>query len=559
MTQDPTVRLTILPLGKTITAEVGNSLLVALRRAGIEMAAPCNGKGLCGKCKVRVTDAAPPVETPHSHLGADEIAAGTRLACEVEVQDGMVVTLPEDHSLDTRILEGERIRQSHLAPAAAVDKIDGQFQLRYQGQAPVPLIAWREAFSPKGIAVDLGTTTLVVTLMDLQTGSELATASAVNPQTRFGHDVMTRIQHASTPAGLKELADIIVKGLNELIAKVCDASNSHPHEILDAVIGANTTMIELAAAIDPASLGRVPFTVNIASGCSYPAEKFCLKINPRARVYIPPVAHAFVGSDVSAGLLSIDFFGRKTPLLFMDLGTNGEMALIANGRRIVTSTAVGPAFEGMGITHGMRAAAGAIETVWINGNYLSLRTIDDAPALGICGSGIMDAMAGLIRIGVVDASGRLRKLDEDGFPKGGFSERCAMVEKTAAIRLTDHVHFTQKDIRQFQLAKSAIQTGAEMLLIAGGIETSNLKHIIVAGAFGYHLREESLRAIGILPHGFKGIIEFAGNTSRTGCALLLVDAANRHLLEKQMHQVTHLAIAEEAEFQFRFVKNLALI
>jgi uncharacterized 2Fe-2S/4Fe-4S cluster protein (DUF4445 family) len=559
MAQDPTVRITVFPIGRTILAEAGSSLLNALRQAGIEVASPCNGHGFCGKCKVRITDAPPPVETPHAHLRPDEIAFELRLACEVEVQEGMAVFLPEDHTMDTRILEGERIHQSRVAPAVVVKQVDGGFQLYYQDRPMVPLPAWRETFSPKGIAVDLGTTTLVVTLMDLLSGSELATASALNPQTRFGHDVMTRILHASTPKGLQELADLIVDGLNELIGKVCRDAKRDPQEILDAVIGGNTTMLQLAAAVDPSPLGRTPFAVGLGSGCTFPLQQFRLRLNAQARVYIPPVVHAFVGSDISAGLLAIDFFSRRSPLLFMDLGTNGEMALIANGLKIVTSTAAGPAFEGMGITHGMRAAAGAIEMVWANGDYLSLRTIGDAPAKGICGSGIMDVMAGLIQSGIVDSSGRLRTPGVDTLPKGPLTDRLATIGNMAAIRLTDDVWFTQKDVRQFQLAKSAVQTGAEMLLAAAGIEASNLERIVIAGAFGYHLREETLRAIGILPHGFQGEIVFAGNTCRTGAALLLTDAANRHLLEEQMGRVTHLSIAGKVDFQSKFVKNMALI
>jgi uncharacterized 2Fe-2S/4Fe-4S cluster protein (DUF4445 family) len=556
--KDPTVRLTVFPIGRTIAAKAGGSLLDAVRQAGIEMNSPCNGHGLCGKCKVRITNAPPPVEAPHPHLESDEIAAGLRLACEVDVRDGMAVVLPEDHTLDTRILEGERIHQSRLAPAVAVEKIDGRFRLLYQDRPMAPLPTWREGFVPKGIALDLGTTTLVVTLIDLLSGSELATASSVNPQTRFGHDVMTRIHHASTPDGLDALAEVVADGLNELVGRLCRDTKSDPQEILDAVIGGNTTMLHLAAAVDPSPLGRSPFTVGLESGCTFPVERFRLELNPRARVYIPPVVHAFVGSDISAGLLAVDFFHRRSPLLFMDLGTNGEMALIADGRRIVTSTAAGPAFEGMGITNGMRAAAGAIETVWANGDYLNLRTVGDAPAKGICGSGIMDLMAGLIRSGVVFSSGRLRAPGVDALPKGPFTERLARIGKMAAVRLTDRVWFTQKDIRQFQLAKSAVQTGAEMLLAAAGLEGSDLERIVIAGAFGYHLREETLRSIGIVPHGFQGEIFFAGNTSRSGAALLLTNAARRRPLEQQMGGVTHLSIAGKAEFQSKFVQNLAL-
>ena len=558
MTEHPAVSLTLLPLDKTIPAETGQSLLNALRKAGIEIGAPCNGRGQCGKCRVSISPDAPAVDEPHAHLSPEEIVSGLRLACQVQARDGMIVTLPKDHCLDTRILEGERISDCPVAPAARVEVVGAQYHLHYKDEATVILCDWQEGDTTKGIAVDLGTTTLVVTLMDLQKGRELATASSLNPQTRFGHDVMSRIQHGTTSEGLTELNHAIAEGLNHLIVDVCQISKTHPREIVDAVIGGNTTMLQLAAGFDPAPLGQAPFTVGIESGRTFPAETFHLDINPRARVYVPPVAHAFVGADISAGLLSIDFFQETKPLLFMDLGTNGEMGLIANGKKWVTSTAAGPAFEGMGISQGMQAASGAIETVWTNGDYLSVRTVDDAPARGICGSGIMDVMACLIRLGVVDAGGRFDKAFMDNRTPGPLAGRNAVVQGIDAVRLSDLVYFTQKDIRQFQLAKSAVQTGAEMLLAAAGMEAADLDRIVVAGGFGHHLREESLRTIGILPGGFTGRIDFSGNTCRTGCALLLTDADNRRRLEEQMRTVSHLAITEKKDFQSRFIKNIAL-
>lgn len=559
MTETAKTRLTVLPLDKTIVAETGRKLLDALRDAGIEIAAPCNGRNQCGKCRVHISGCALPPPPDQDPIGLEEIASGVRLACQIEVCDGMVVTLPEDHSLDTRILEGERIEGCPVAPAATVQVISERHHLRYENEPAVALTDWRARYAPRGIAVDLGTTTLVVTLMDLQSGSELATASAVNPQARYGHDVMSRIQHGSTPEGLTQLTECIAEGLNRLISEVCQTSKTHPNEIVDAVIGGNTTMLQLAAGIDPTSLGLAPFTVAIASGRTYAAEIFRLEINPQARIYIPPVAHAFVGADISAGLLSIDFFEETAPILFMDLGTNGEMGLMANGRRLVTSTAAGPAFEGMGISQGMRAAPGAIETVWANGDYLSVRTIDDIPARGICGSGIMDVMACLIRLGAVDDGGRFDESFMDNRPDGPLTGRCTKVRGNHAVRLSDGVFFTQKDIRQFQLAKSAVKTGAEMLLAAAGMKAVDLERIVIAGGFGHHLRKESLRTIGLLPRGFKGKISFAGNTCRTGCALLLSDVANRRRLEAQMTKVDHLSIAEKADFRTRFIENLSLI
>lgn len=248
--------LTILPLGKMIDAKPGTILLDAVRQSGIEISSPCNGRQLCGKCKVRIINPAPHLNTPHEHLTKEEEAAGIQLACQIVIQEDMKIMLFEDYSLDTRILEGELIKKSRISPAAEVKEINGKFQLFYYNLLPVLISTWQPTFSLKGIAVDLGTTTIVVTLMDLQTGNELATTSALNPQTRFGHDVITRIHKASTKEGLAELSMLISNGLNALVEKACHASSTHPHEIIDAVIGGNTTMLQIAAAIDPSPLGR---------------------------------------------------------------------------------------------------------------------------------------------------------------------------------------------------------------------------------------------------------------------------------------------------------------
>lgn len=568
--------ITILPLGKKIEVPSGTVLLDAIRQADIEIASPCNGRQMCGKCKVRIREPLPSsnrsttsqsqkdfsdnTEADESDklLTPQEWASGIRLACRVVIREDMWITLPEDYALGTRILEGDRIKNTRVAPAVAISDTNGRYALCYRHREPVPMEIWQSAFSPKGIAIDLGTTTLVVTLMDLRTGAELATASALNPQIRFGHDVVTRIHKASTNAGLMELFKLISNGLNTLVEETCLASATHRHEIVDAVIGGNTTMLQIAAGMDPSPLGQLPFTVGMQSGCTYPASRFGLNLNPQARIYVPPVAHAFVGSDISAGLLSIGFFKSKQPALFIDMGTNGEMAVTANGRIMVTSTAIGPAFEGMGITHGMRAASGAIETVWTNGKYINIRTIDNAPAKGICGSGIMDMMACLISLDAVESGGRLKKPRQDTIKPGLLGDRYRIRNRTAAIQLTEHIYFTQKDIRQFQLAKSAIQTGIQMLLAMAAVDLDRLEKIVIAGGFGYHLRASSLQQTGLIPRHFKGRTDFAGNTSRTGCARMLVDATARDYIQQRMKTVSHVSIAENPDFQSTFVRHLAL-
>ncbi|PLX39746.1 MAG: hypothetical protein C0608_11250 [Deltaproteobacteria bacterium] len=552
----PMSKITIMPIGKEIEVAEGENLLSAVRRAGAAIQSPCNGEGSCGKCLVRVEgDKAP--ETPHKNLSRKKSEEGWRLACRVAPDLDMTIHLAEDFSLDARILEGDRISGIPLTPAPKVTQEGGRFKLSY-GKEPerVVLTDWEEGYSPKGLAIDIGTTTLVATLFSLETGDELGTASAINPQVDFGHDVLTRIQKGSTPEGLAELMDVLSKGFEKMIEELLSESGAKRGEILDVVIGGNTTMLQIAGGFDPAPLGRFPFTVGISGGQTYPATRFGLKLNSLARVYIPPVAHAFVGSDITVGLIATNFFHRDGNILFVDIGTNGEMGLSTAGKKLVTSAAAGPAFEGMGIAAGMRAAKGAIEEVSAKGGELSIKVIGGGEAKGICGSGIIDATAALLSLGVIDATGKMRAPEEaeDVAPK--VRDRLEVIEGKPVFRLAEGVYFTQNDVRQIQLAKSAVRTAIESMLSEGGVRPEELDALILAGAFGYHLKPESLETIGLIPSGLIKRITFAGNTSRTGSAMLLLDLNLRAELEEKMSTVKHIGLAEGKEFQKRFIEHI---
>ncbi|MBE0618612.1 MAG: ATP-binding protein, partial [Proteobacteria bacterium] len=266
---------------------------------------------------------------------------------------------------------------------------------------------------------------------------------------------------------------------------------------------------------------------------------------------------AFVGSDISAGLLASRFFEREGPLLFLDIGTNGELALNAGGRWLVTSAAAGPAFEGMGISQGMRAAPGAVEAVQVDRDGVKVRVIGGVAARGVCGSGLLDAVACLRRSGVLEANGRMRRFSEAHAVAPGIAEHLAEREGRPAFRLADGVFLTQADVRQLQLAKGALRTAVDLLLAEAGVETAELREVVLAGAFGYHLRPESLEAVGLLPPGLGERVTFAGNTSRLGAGLLLLDRTARASLGAWMGRARHLPLPESRTFQDAFVRNLA--
>ncbi len=553
-------KIRIRPLNKVIELAPGVPLLEALRQAGIELTSPCGGQGICGKCKILFKQATDAVNSPQGNLSDEEYEAGLRLACQTVLNSDEIIdiTLLTTDATDTRILEGERLRLTDLNPAARVVVVASGCWLDYRGWPEKRLLSgWPPPQTPKGLAIDIGTTTLVVTLMDLQAGMERATASALNPQIRFGQDVMSRIAKASTPEGLALESRVIHSALGELIEKVCGRAGSGPREILDVVVGGNTTMLQILSGVDPSPLGVLPFTVDLAGGRTYGADAFGFSsLHPAARVYVPPIAHAYIGSDISAGLLAAAFFDHRDPCLFIDIGTNNEMAFNTGERILVTSTAAGPAFEGMNISCGSRAVPGAIEAVDADGQGLSVKTIDDASPRGICGSGILDTVACMLRLNVIDHTGRMTGVSAAMDPSGRWADRMKTQLGVPAFELADGVFFTQKDVRQFQLAKSAIQTGMQAMLAATGIGADQLKKVIIAGAFGYHLRKESLSATGILPEAFHGELVFAGNTCRLGSAMMLLNAALRDRLEAQMARVCYLGLAQNGDFQERFVKNM---
>ncbi|MFW6217092.1 MAG: ASKHA domain-containing protein [Desulfohalobiaceae bacterium] len=405
------------------------------------------------------------------------------------------------------------------------------------------------------MAVDLGTTSIVLTLLSLISGEELATASMLNPQVKYGHDVISSIMHGSTEQGLQQLHQAVSRGLNQLIQEVCTDSGSESLEILDVVLGGNTTMLQLAACIDPSPLGRIPFRVDIQGGSSYPAQRFSLEVNPAARVYIPPVMHAFIGTDVTAGLLmSGDFFDNAARVLYIDVGTNGEIAVNNQGQRLAASTAAGPAFEGATLTSGMRAALGAISQVSTDGFDLQLQTIGDVPAKGICGSGIMDLVASLLDLGLVDRTGRMLSSAGELQVSPELQQRLQLLHGQPAIRLGREVFFTQKDLREIQLSKGAIRASIDILLQEANLQSTDMQQIIIAGGFGFYLKPGSLERIGLLPADSQDRVMFAGNASRSGCVWLINDITYRRYLEERVSEIQHVSTANHPRFMEHYIE-----
>jgi uncharacterized 2Fe-2S/4Fe-4S cluster protein (DUF4445 family) len=537
----------------------GASLLEAARKAGLVMESPCNGAGSCGKCRVKAF--AERTETlerkPSAHrLSAEEEAEGWTLGCQTLVHGAARVEMAEAalHEKLEILAEGNAlnvtlrpwITKRHNAALNVTDVLaDGRVIASEDGDTTSALY---------GLAVDIGTTTLVAALIDLNTGRELGAASALNPQARHAQDVLSRISMGSDPQGLKTLHDVLANELNLLVGELTAKQDIRKERIYEAVYAGNTTMITIAVGHSPQSLGKFPYTVEIDAPAHYNAREIGLNIAPKGLIWLPPVISAYVGADLTAGLLATRLDKLPGSTLLVDVGTNGEMILAVDGKLTATSTAAGPAFEGMNITSGMRASKGAIERVSLSGG-VEIRTIGNASPIGLCGSGVLDAIGELAAHGIVDRNGRFAAPDS---PVGRRWARNLRPEQgRPAFQISGSVLVTQRDVRQVQLAKGAVRAGIDLILRSAGLRAEDVDRVLIAGSFGYHLRTKSLINLGMLPPGFRDRVEFVGNTSKSGAVAFLINRDTRREVARIVKDVTALELANASDFQPTFISSLA--
>ncbi len=542
------VEVRFLPGPFIADVEPGSTLLAAARKARAPLEAPCDGAGICGKCLVRLDPGALAALEPgvdvHTHDGQGTLV----LACDARVRAGMAATIPERGDRDLAIVDYGLATARPLAPHIVVVHASDGCTV-WAGQELIASLP--SAVANLGIAVDVGTTTLVVALVDLDSGDELAVASVLNPQAAYGHDVLSRIHFAAEPDGLVTMQRALIDGLNALIGQVCQRAGVDAGHIHEAVLGGNTCMLHIAAAVDPAPLGRAPYRPSLTGGSHLCAAKLGLGIAAHALVYLPPVVSGFVGADITAGILATDLHRSRQTVLLLDIGTNGEMVLAHASELWATSTAAGPAFESVNIECGIRAAPGAVDAVTANDGRWTLHTIGDVPAIGICGSGLIDLVSCLVRGGAIGKNGRFET--KAAPPVGNWDER----EGRCLLRLSDGVVLTQKDVRQVQLAKAAIRTGLDSLLAQAKVPTQDVARVLVAGSFGYHLRPDSLAGGGLLPASLAAKVEAVGNTCKAGAVTLLTNDGTRRELEAVAARVHSIELANDAAFGRRFVEQMA--
>ena len=562
----------------TIDVHEGDRLSECIRAAGLTLEAPCNGLGLCGKCLVKAWGDLYPPEALESGFPN---ALNLRLACLARVRGEVWIELPPKGNPLKTINQGvaievevessvkqvllpapEKTAQPYLARLPySSGSVDIYKKVGKLEQAGTPQIygvlidnclidLGPEPGEILGVAIDIGTTGISAYLLDLTSasGEILHKQSCLNPQTEFGGDVLSRISYClENSEGPDRLRETIIGKINQLLIDLT-GNASRTERVYQVVIAGNTTMLHFVLGIYPGSLARAPYRPVFLEQVDLKARETGILICPEGRVTLLPSASGYVGADILAGLVATAFDKKDYPALFLDIGTNGEIVANLRGRLIATSTAAGPALEGMNITCGCRAEEGAIDSFFINDNMdLHFTTIGATPPKGICGSGLIDITAAMVKRNLVLASGRFNS---------NLDPRIQARVRDKKFYLTDDIYISQKDIRQLQLAKGAIAAGITLLLEEAGIPLEAIEEAVIAGAFGYHINPDSLQVIGLLPKGFKGKITFVGNSSVEGARLALINKGVMAQIKELKNRIEVLELSTNPRFEDYFIRAL---
>jgi uncharacterized 2Fe-2S/4Fe-4S cluster protein (DUF4445 family) len=596
------------PRGRTVRVEENSLILDAAGRAGVAINVPCGGGGICGKCKVRVSaNASDPVDAEKTFFTPEELSDGWRLACQSRVLSPMTVEVPSASEISSsfQILGGDSSSEMDVSDAPTrkvyvemprpgrederpdMERLEGEIgpffvDLPFLREAPGRFRAWdfrgtavlsgrrlidfehgnveRDCFAA---AFDIGTTTLAGVLLDLASGRERACSSRMNPQTLYGDDVISRIMFARrSAADLETLRFRIIMEVNDMIREMAERAGVELANIYDVVFAGNTTMQLLLEGVDPSALGETPFPPATSRGICCASTELGLKVHPRGRAYMFPVVGGFVGGDTVSGLLSTGLAESERPTVLIDIGTNGEIAVVHEGRILAASTAAGPAFEGARILHGMRAVTGAIEHVVFDED-VRFSVIGGAAPSGLCGTALIDASAELLRYGLLMGQGLLLSPKDapDSTPEAILSRLVENGEGPAFVlgrpeetSISGPILLTQKDIRELQLAVAAIRAGFSILLKRVGLVPEQLDKVLIAGGFGNYIHPGNARRIGLLPPELpEERVCFVGNSSLAGARLAAASQSARTRAELIARKTSHVDLSMDPDFQMEYV------
>jgi len=615
MSTNPTIRF--LPDGLAVSGERSETILDVAEAHGLAFEALCRGNGVCGTCTVRVESGAdtlsPVGEEERSVLTEAQLEAGYRLGCRAALGDGEVtVFVPPGSRLESGIVmtEGRSIEFEHdpavkLYPlqisAPTLDDtvadrerllaaLEADYGLSvehfdrlalaelpntmrtasatetlectaagYREQSVLACFPGRHE-TAYGVAVDVGTTTLAVYLLDLRTGDRVAVTSMLNPQRAHGGDIVSRVAFTQNdPAGRRQLQQLIRTAVNEMIDEVSRTAEIEPTDVLDAVFVGNTAMHHLFLGIEPRPVAASPYVPANHALLEYTARDLDIEINPSATVSWLPVIGGWVGPDFVACLLAADVLDRSEPTVYIDIGTNGEIA-VSDGERVLAASApAGPALEGAEITQGVQAKPGAIERVQLDSETWepAIGLIGEGPAIGICGSGILDVVAQLFLVGAIDRRGLLAGPDEhERIREDAHGNREFLLVPAEETDIEDDIVVSQADIREIQHAKAAIQTG--VLVLLDRADVGSVEQLVMAGGFGNAIEPESARLLGMYPETRIESVEFLGNAAGYGAMYALLDTQARERAAAIVEAVEYVELAAVEGFQDEFMEAMFL-
>ena len=613
MTKTVTVRFTDAE-GTEREARVApdGTVMDAARDVAVDILATCGERGRCRTCRVKVLkgDVPPATIMDEVQLGPDEVHEGFRLSCQTRViADCHYLLAPPKTESGHQLLSAERDPdaggilldsgvEKRLVKANAPVEEDEQttdteeirmalgadvvFPLELAARLPGVLRAKSgnvtvTTFAGEvldveagdtteqcyGMAFDIGTTSVVGSLLDLATGEQLAHVGNVNPQAVFGGDLMSRIAFAQfNLQNLKKLRARIVGAINGHIKEACEEADVDPAQIYKLVIVGNTCMHHIFLGIDPTYVGLAPYAPVVRDPLVLTPKEALLKAVPNARICMLPIVAGFVGADATAAVLATRLDESDGIRIMVDIGTNGEMVMAANGELVACSAPAGPALEGAQIRHGMRGAIGAVEKVEIDDD-VTCHVIGDAPAMGICGSGLIDGIAKMLSAGVLDDSGLLNFKTKDALPKALADRFIEEDGRQFVLAWADqsgkgeNVTLTQQDVRQLQLAKGAILAGIMMLMSVNGVSKDDLSELLLAGAFGNYINKESAVHMRLLPDMPLEKITYVGNAAALGAQMALLSETERSRAADLARRIRHVSLGMHPEFQGIFVDAMS--
>jgi uncharacterized 2Fe-2S/4Fe-4S cluster protein (DUF4445 family) len=611
----PAVPVTILPDRRTVTVEPGAVLLRAAHAAGVDVTATCGGRGRCTSCRVKVLEGTAPPGTINDQLqlGEDLVREGYRLACQLAPTEPLAVQiappldeqafqilgvereavararvdmdagvrkqvvrveLPQEEHHQTSDLEQLALAAGVAAEDVPLDVVRVLPETLREGKGEVTVVTFRgrpvavergdTTSMAFGVAVDVGTTSVVTTLLELASGEVMASVSSLNPQATFGGDLMSRIAFAQwNPVNLRKLQSRIIGLLNEQIDDLVARTGVLAQWIYKVTVVGNTCMHHILLGIDPTYVGLSPYSAVLRHPVVVPARVLRLKVNPEARVCFLPIVAGFVGADAVGAALATRLDESAAVRAVVDIGTNGEVVMGTRERLMACSAPAGPALEGAQIRHGMRGAAGAIDRVWVEDGDLRFHVIGDTPPQGICGSGLIDAVAAALDLGLIDWTGLIQIERRDRFAPALAARLAERGEERLLVLMPrgeaaggGEIVLTQDDVRQVQLAKGAIGGGIRMLQHVLQVPDAALTDLMLAGGFGNYLSIRSAVRIGLIPPLPAERIRYVGNAAALGAQLALVSEPERARAERLARSIEHLSLATHPDFQELFVEAM---